>query len=118
MAHFAELTEKNIVSRVIVVNNQELIDESGNESETKGIKFCQSLFGGRWIQASYSGSFRNRFPSAGYSYDEVADVFIEPQPYPSWTLNAETYRWEPPVARPDLGVPIKWNEELGNWEAM
>jgi hypothetical protein len=118
MAHFAELTEKNIVSKVIVVNNNELIDDNGNESEEKGIKFCQKLFGGRWIQASYNGSFRNKFPSAGYSYDEVDDVFIEPQPYPSWVLNTETYRWEAPVARPDLGVPIKWNEELGNWEAM
>jgi hypothetical protein len=118
MAHFAELNENNIVTRVIVVNNQELIDESGNESEAKGIKFCQSLFGGRWIQASYNESFRKRFPCADYKYDATADAFVPPQTYPSWVLNTETYRWEAPVAEPDLGGPVKWNEELGNWEAM
>jgi hypothetical protein len=118
MAHFAELDENNTVIRVVVINNDQLLDDNDNELEEKGIKFCERLFGGRWIQASYNGSFRNRFPSAGYSYDETADVFIEPQPYLSWTLNTETYRWEAPVLMPDSDMPMFWNESTLNWEAM
>ena len=40
MAHFAELNQENVVLQVIVVNNDVLIDELGNESEQKGIDFC------------------------------------------------------------------------------
>ena len=42
MAHFAELDENNIVTRVIVVHNNELMDGE-TESEVKGVSFCVSL---------------------------------------------------------------------------
>lgn len=76
MAHFAELNENNEVIQVIVVHNNELLDENGNESETKGIEFCQSLFGGRWIQTSYNGNFRKNYAAIGGIYDPVRDAFI------------------------------------------
>jgi hypothetical protein len=50
MAHFAELDENNIVQQVIVVNNEVILDENGIEQEATGVKFCQDLFGGRWVQ--------------------------------------------------------------------
>ena len=61
MAHFAELDLSNIVLRVIVVNNED-ITVNGQESEAKGIAFCQSLFGAdtRWVQTSYNNTFRVR----------------------------------------------------------
>ena len=68
MAHFAEIDENNIVKQVIVVNNNELLD-NGVESETKGIEFCQSLFGGTWVQTSYNGNFRGPFAGIGYLWD-------------------------------------------------
>ena len=54
MAHFAQLDEAGVVTQVIVVHNNELLDENGVESEAKGIAFCQSLFGAdsRWKQTS------------------------------------------------------------------
>jgi len=78
MAHFAELDENNIVTNVIVVNNNELIDDHGNELEQKGIDFCVAHFGGRWIQTSYNATFRGVYAGIGYSYDEALDVFINP----------------------------------------
>lgn len=75
MAHFAELDENNIVKQVIVVHNNELLD-NGVESETKGIAFCQSLFGGNWIQTSYNGNIRKNYAGIGYTYDAVRDAFI------------------------------------------
>ena len=68
MAHFAELDENNIVKQVIVVHNNELLVD-GIESETKGIEFCQSLFGGNWIQTSYNGTMRGKFADIGDIWD-------------------------------------------------
>lgn len=80
MAHFAELDETNIVKQVIVVHNNELLDENGNESEQKGIDFCVNLFGGTWIQTSYNENFRGKYAGIGYLYDPVNDVFVTPEP--------------------------------------
>jgi hypothetical protein len=78
MAHFAELDENNIVKNVIVVDNHELLDENGIESEQKGIDFCVSHFGGRWIQTSFNATFRGIYAGIGHTYDEGKDVFISP----------------------------------------
>lgn len=115
MAHFAELNENNIVERVIVVHNNELLDESGNESEQKGIDFCKSLYGQdtNWIQTSYNSAFRKNFAGIGCLYDIAKDAFIMPKPYSSWILNEETCRWESPVACP--GGLYDWIEESQTW---
>lgn len=78
MAHFAELDENNIVTNVIVVHNNELLDENGYESEQKGIDFCVAHFGGRWIQTSYNASFRGIYAGIGNTYDETIDEFVAP----------------------------------------
>jgi len=78
MAHFAELDENNVVIRVIVVANDELIDENGYESEAKGVAFCESLLGGNWKQTSYNGNFRKNYAGIGHIYDATEDAFIEP----------------------------------------
>ena len=112
MAHFAELADKNVVARVIVVSNSELLVD-GVESEAKGIDFLESLFGHRrWKQTSYNKSFRANFAGIGFSYDEVLDAFIAPQPFPSWILN-DASRWTPPVPRP--GGPHRWDEDTQTW---
>jgi hypothetical protein len=80
MAHFAKLNESNVVTEVIVVHNNELMD-NGVESEAKGIAFCKSLFGQdtRWVQTSYNGNFRGKYAGIGYTYDSANNVFVEPQ---------------------------------------
>lgn len=93
MAHFAELDENNVVKQVIVVNNNELLD-NGVESEAKGIAFCQSLFGGIWVQTSYNGNIRKNYAGIGFTYDSIRDAFIPPKPEGDWVLNEETCLWE------------------------
>jgi hypothetical protein len=115
MAHFAELDDNNIVKQVIVVHNNELLDESGNESEQKGIDFCINLFGGRWVQTSYNGNIRKNYAGQGYLYDPIRDAFVPPQPYPSWLLDEQTCQWEAPVAYPTDGSLYSWNEETTSW---
>ena len=115
MAHFAELDDTNVVQRVIVVGNNDLLDENGNESEQKGIDFCVNLLGGIWKQTSYNATFRKNYAGAGYLYDPILDAFIQPQPYPSWILNETTCQWESPVPYPTDGKTYYWDETTISW---
>jgi hypothetical protein len=76
MAHFAEIDDTNIVLRVIVVNNEDILDQDGNENEAIGAKFCHDLLGGRWIQTSYNNNFKGMYAGIGMIYDPIQDIFI------------------------------------------
>lgn len=93
MAHFAQLDENNLVTNVIVVHNNELLDENGLESEAKGIEFCQTLFQGNWIQTSYNGNIRKNYAGIGYIYDANRDAFIPPAPEGNLGLDENTCQW-------------------------
>lgn len=117
MAHFAQI-ENNIVVRVLVVNNQELM-ENGIEVEAKGIAFLQSIFPNtNWVQTSYNGKFRKNYAGQGYSYDPVLDAFIEPKPFPSWTLEESSCQWIPPYPMPVNGKAYTWNEDSQQWQEV
>jgi len=124
MAHFAQLDENNVVTQVIVVSNNELLDASGVEREEMGIGFCQRLFGGNWKQTSYNHNFRRRYAGIGYTYNAELDAFVPPKPYASWVLNNTEANWEAPVAMPadaGQGEPPKrysWNEDTTSWDEI
>lgn len=132
MAHFARLDNNNVVTDILVVDNDRLFDiknpTSGKESEIQGILYLQRVLkdkNSKWKQCSYSGSFRKNYPGVGFIYDEGKDAFIPPQPYPSWTLNEETCRWEPPTPRPSEELlesgkaPYhEWDEETLSWRKV
>ena len=119
MAHYAQLDETNKVIQVIVIHNNELITD-GKESEQKGIEFCKGLFGAdtKWVQTSYNASFRKHFAGVGYTYDEVKDVFVPPQTYPSWVLDTNDYIWKAPKDRPQDSNIYSWDETKLEWVAM
>lgn len=79
MAHFAKLDENNKVIEVIVVSNQDILDENGEENEEIGIKFCRMIQGQNtnWKQTSYNGNFRGRYAGIGMYYDQINDEFID-----------------------------------------
>ena len=116
MAHFAQL-ENNIVTKVIVVSNQDTADEHGVEKEDIGIAFCSNLLGGTWKQTSYNNTIRKNYAGIGYTYNEGLDAFVPPKPYPSWTLNNETALWDSPTPYPTEGRHT-WNEETLSWQAV
>lgn len=113
MAHFAELDDNNIVKRVIVVNNADC-QKDGIEDEATGIAFCNRLLGGIWLQTSYNASFRKHYAGPGMIYDIVMDAFYAPQPYPSWTLDADC-NWQPPAPKPTDGTAYRWDEMTLTW---
>lgn len=111
MAHYAYLDENNIVVTVIVGKDEnELID--GLDPETyyaQGTPFTVK-------RTSYNGKIRKQYAGIGFTYDPIADVFIEPQPYASWHLD-ENYDWQPPIPYPNDGLIYIWNEDDQDWQA-
>ena len=121
MAHFAKLDSNNIVTQVVVVNNDVLLKADGvTESEYKGKTFLNSLFGsGTWVQTSYNHNFRKQMACVGMTYDSGRDVFLLPKPYASWTLDSNN-DWQPPVDYPSdyETTPYEWNEDDQTWDLI
>lgn len=109
MAHYAFLDENNIVTEVIAGRHEwEIVDGISDWEQYYG-----NYRGQRCVRTSLHGNIRKRFAGIGSRYDESADVFINPQPFPSWILDAD-YEWQPPVVRPIDGYWI-WDEETLSW---
>lgn len=118
MAHFAQINENGLVTRVIVVDNNQIEDDNGVEQESLGVLFCKNLFGAEtnWKQTSFNASFRGQYAGIGFTYDSKNDVFVGPQPFDSWTLSAiDHFTWKPPVPYPDDGQSYYWNEDSLSW---
>jgi hypothetical protein len=109
MAHFAEIDENNIVVRVLVTDNN---DPNGDE----GYQWLLDNLGGTWVKTSYNGKIRKNYAGIGYSYNEVLDSFIAPQPYPSWKLDKRNSQWKAPVPYPTDGFLYFWSEQELTWE--
>ena len=124
MAHFAQLDENNIVVNVLSVADEDTAID-GVEDEATGVAFLRALLGDiKFVQTSYNNNIRTWYAGIGYSYDEVRDAFISPQPFPSWTLDEDMLLWKPPVPYPtvpvpteedDIGVPYDWDEATTSW---
>ena len=122
MAHFAKV-ENGIVTQVIVADS---------------VVWCEENLGGEWVQTSYNTfggvhsngkiALHKNYAGIGDNFDGVG--FYAPQPYPSWTLNKDSYLWEAPVPYPNdgylhpnyggtgTGVMYSWNEETLAWEEL
>lgn len=120
MAHIALLDKDNKVLQVIRVDDKELLD-NGIEVEQKGIDWLfnefkinqqrQFLVVVDAKQTFFDASYRNKYASIGDTYNSELDVFISPQPYPSWSLNGAN--WEAPTPKPE--GDYYWNEEQLEW---
>lgn len=107
MAHFAKVVD-GVVEQVIVADTKE---------------WCETNLGGTWVQTSYNTlggehklggtPLHKNYAGIGYTFDGTG--FAAPQPFPSWTLNADTYLWEAPVAYPSDDKNYIWNEENQTW---
>ena len=87
MSHWAELDQDNKVIRVLV---------GDNSMPNEGYDWFIENLGGIWIQTSYNAAtngFRKNYAGVGYSYDEVRDAFIAPEPKGNLGLDETTCRW-------------------------
>ena len=124
MAHFAKVVDGVVVE--VMKAEPEFFDTFVDTSP------------GRWIQTSYNTKgnvhyspvtglpdggtpLRANYAGKGFIYDAHNDVFHEPRPKDingvvcdSWTLNKNTWMWEPPIPRPE-GAQYWWDEKLQVW---
>ena len=123
MAHFAKINSDNIVTEVIVVNNDVIKDSNGTEQESLGVAFCTQIYGnGTYKQTSYNSNMRKNMATVGSTYDSTRDAFIRPKIYPSWVLDESTCRWKPPIDNPSDSEAVggnvlyQWDESITNWK--
>ena len=121
MAHFAEIDENNIVTRVLVVSD---------DQEDRGHEFLSNDLGlgGTWLKTSYNTiagehknggtPFRKNYAGIGFTYDKNRDAFIPPKPFNSWKLNEDTCIWEAPVAMPTDDKMYTWDEDTTSWKEV
>ena len=108
MSHYAKVVDGKVVQ--VIVAEAEFFDSFVDSSP------------GEWIQTSYNTrgglhygpdgkpdggeALRGNYAGIGYTYDEVNDVFIAPQPAEGWVLNTNTWLWEDPNA-PVVETPVE-----------
>ena len=128
MAHWAELDANNVVTRVLVGDNN---DPAGDE----GYQWLLDNLGGTWVKTSYNAvggkrrnpetgevteeaGFRKNYAGIGYTFDAGRDAFIPPKPFNSWVLNEDTCLWDAPTPYPADGKMYRWVEEDLNWQGV
>jgi len=133
MAHFAELDSNNRVLRVVTADQTDINNNGGDQSEQAATNFEKTVplseLGVKWMQTSKTNSFRKKYAAVGDIYDSEKDKFLNPQPYSSWTLDAND-DWQPPVAKPVTYTQVyasqeksfpdiyNWNEDTDSWELV
>tara|TARA_R110001632_G_C11059967_1_gene385776 strand:- start:45 stop:434 length:390 start_codon:yes stop_codon:yes gene_type:complete len=125
MAHFAKVIDGKVTK--VIVADQEFIDNLVEVEAGLWVQTSYNTMGGVHYEqnselsfetpsADQSKALRKNYAGIGYTYDETKDAFYAPQPYPSWTLNETTCRWEAPTAYPTDGQTYNWNEETTTWD--
>jgi hypothetical protein len=110
MSHYAKVLDGK-VTQVIV-------------AESDFFKTFVDTSPGAWIQTSYNTygnkhsaggtPLRGNYAGVGFTYDSINDVFYPPQPYPSWSLDAN-WLWQPLIEMPTDGKNYLWDESIKNW---
>jgi len=108
MAHYAFLDENNIVTEVITgIDETELIE--GLTPEV----WYGNFRGQACKRTSYNNNIRGIYAGIGYSYNSDEDIFVAPQPFPSWTRSGSF--WNAPTPRPEDDKFYTWDEDSLSW---
>ena len=145
MAHFAKISEENIVLQVLTLDNKDMLNGDGIETESVGQAHLQqhNNWPARlWIQTSYntranthssgnnSKAFRGNYAGIGKSWDAENNIFWSQKPYASWVKNTSDSQWHSPIgaapaftteqtSQNDAGTHTwryVWNEENQAWD--
>jgi len=110
MAHYAFITDGIVTEVITGIDETELIE--GLDTET----WYGNFRGQICKRTSYNSKIRGIYAGIGFTYNEAEDIFITPQPYPSW-IRSGSY-WNPPVAYPIDDNKYSWNEATLSWDVL
>ena len=118
MAHYAFLDENNIVTEVIVGVDEGDIDYEQLYGDFRGQVCKRTSYNTRGNVHNNGGTpYRGNYAGIGYTYRADIDAFVPPQPYASWTLDANA-QWQAPTPMPTDGSmenPYTWDEATTSW---
>ena len=126
---FARFDDNNVVQDIILIDSNDYI---GN-TEEDGAQRCAQLTGfpaANFKKCNHGQQkILNRVvsPAVGITlWDSNLNLFKDPpSPYPSWTLNTTTGKYDPPVAKVEkaddgvdinYAIPQYWDENSQTWK--
>lgn len=114
MSHFAKIDENNIVTQVIVAE-QDIIDSGALGDPTKWIQTSYNTYGGQHLNGGTP--LRKNYAGVGMIYDAARDAFysLAPQNSGTWILNENSCLWERPKPLPNVADAWCWNETTQEW---
>lgn len=98
---YAKLDENNVVINIIVAKPE----------------YIASLPDAEYYVLATSSDLSKPRADIGTTYNKDSDLFLHPQPYPSWKLNA-SYQWVPPVDFPETNGSYEWDEPTQTWKPI
>jgi|TARA_R110000824_G_scaffold242293_1_gene430953 hypothetical protein len=143
MAHFAKVSEENIVLQVLTLDNKDMLNADGVEDESVGQQYLETHNNWpaqMWIQTSYNTQggvhknggtpFRGNYAGIGYTWNEDDQIFWYPKPHASWVKHNDSACWKSPIGdMPDLTAEQNlqneaethewhyvWNESNTTWD--
>lgn len=105
--YWAVLDTNNIVTQVITGVDDPIIDD------IPAAQWYTTYVGATCVQTFIDNPNKN-YAGINYTYDELKNNFIPPQPYPSWTLNNKDL-WVAPIPQPPPPPTTVWNEQTQSW---
>ena len=121
MAHFAQIDENNIVTKVIVIEQEEIDTGIWGDPDTWVQTSYNTRHGIHWTPNNPSEPdggipLRKNFAGLGFTYDKSRDAFIAPKPFDSWVLDEDKCIYAAPESYPDDGKVYNWDEDSLAWE--
>ena len=96
MAHYAFITDGIVTEVIVGIDESQTIE--GLNTETWYGNFRNQVC----KRTSYNGKIRYNFAGIGYTYDEVRDAFIAPEPDNAIGFDDITCRWITPKIEHEL----------------
>jgi hypothetical protein len=101
------INDQNIVDNIIVIDDFTFVEQNFPEQVNDWVIVNSS------VQPEYGV-----IGGVGATYNRQLNIFIAPQPYPSWSLS-EFYKWRAPTPYPGIEGSSSdeywWNEETQQW---
>jgi hypothetical protein len=113
MSHYAKVLDGKVVQ--VITADASFFDTFVDSSPGTWIQTSYNTHGG--VHSLGGTPLRANYAGIGYIYDATHDVFYAPQPYPSWTISAPTWIWQPPTPMPTDGKEYIWDETTKTWIA-
>ena len=92
MAHYAFITDGIVTEVIVGIDETETIE--GLDPETWYGNFRNQLC----KRTSYNGNIRFNYAGIGFTYDEVRDAFIAPEPESNLGFDETTCQWIVPAS--------------------